>query len=309
MTNFAQRAAVVVVAGAAAFGLGSAAFGDTVTDPTGSVSVGVPVGGSSNASGSVLAVSLGGCARSGLVAVAVTNTQWPPSCPWGEPGSAQGPIAVTDQNPSTGTISISTDDDAYGSCWNPFNIGCLPSVAYGGSGDAHGATVSLGQYSCSASDWGPVPGIAVCSGSSATDEHADGSIAVMYGDGTANGRLFAYSNGTPSPFREGTATSDNVAVSEWDKAYGGRVAISLHNSAYSGNGGVAIAGTTHSASGWPQPANAHTGPGGVAVAGGNAYGGAVAVAVGDATTSPGGLVAVSATGTASGGSVANIDTK
>jgi hypothetical protein len=309
MRTFVQRAAVVVVAGAAAFGLGSAAFGQTVTDPTGSVSVGVPAGGgTSNASGSVLAVSVGGCARSGLVAVAVTNTQWPPSCPWGVPGSAQGPIALGDGE-TRGTISISTEQDAYGMCWNPLATGCLPSVVVASDAfnDAHGGTISYGGTSCSASDWGLVPGIAVCGGSPATDESAEGSIAVMTGDGTADGRLLAYSDGTPSPFREGTATSDNVAVSQWDKAYGGRVAVSLHNSAHS-KGGVAIAGTTHSASGWPQPANAYNESGGVSVAGGEAHGGAVAVAVGDATTSEGGLVAVSATGTASGADH-NIDTE
>jgi hypothetical protein len=53
------------------------------------------------------------------------------------------------------------------------------------------------------------------------------------------------------------------------------------------------------------PGDAYTGPGGVAVAGGRANGGAVTVAGGDASTSSG-LVAVSATGNASGGSLANV---
>lgn len=316
--RFFRRAAIVAVAGAAAFGLGSAAFGQTVTDPTGSVSVGVPAGGGgSNADGSVLAVAVDGCARSGLVGVSVNVVAWPPSCPWGTPGSAQGPIALGNGE-TRGTVSVSAEEDAYGMCWNPVAIGCLPSVAFTYDGDANGGTVSIGLLGgwdgCSAYDWGPVPGVAVCSTSAhnADEPVTTGSIAVDSGSNGARGRYLAYSGGERSPWDNNSdyASADHVAVSEWDNAYGGNVAVSTGAEAHSGAGGIAVAPAGCSTDpGYYADGNAFTGPGGVSVAGCEAKGGAVAVAVGDATTSSGGLVAVSATGDASGGSVANIDTE
>ena len=300
-------AVVVLGAVSGVLGVASVTTALTVTDPTGSVSVGVPLGGGGNhAQGSILAYSMGGCARSGLVAVSYSPlAEHDTDCPWSG-AAVEAPVAVSAEKDTRGTVAVSEDDDAAGSCWNPFAIGCLPSVAYGGVigyGTATGGTVSLAGESCFANDYGLVPGIAVCGGNQHTEESASGSIAVMTGSGAAYGRLFAFSDGNSSPFREHHAYSDNIAVSEWGKAYGGKVAFSLHHEAHSGAGGVAIAGITWPFNLYPNPADAYTGPGGVAIAGGRANGGAVAVAGGDATAGSGGVVAVSLTGDATGAAV------
>jgi hypothetical protein len=320
----AQRRLIGAAGAAVAMlGAGSAALAQTVTDPTGSASVGVPVGSSgSDAQGSLVAYSMGGCAKSNGVAVSYdVNSELYPvwttvyqvapyqgrSCPWGSSKSAQAPVAVA-KGDSSGAVSYS-DSFATGTCWNPFNLGCVPSVVLTEGGGAYGGTISYGGEGCSANDFGPVPGIAVCDddwwySDGRGEDTARGSIAIQTGDGAAYGRLLAFSNGNPAASTTyGGAYSDNVAVSQWRPAQGGKAAVSLHDSAYSGTGGVAVAGVTWQPSGYPRPTNAYTGPGGASVAGGNATGGAVAVAAGDATTSTGGVAAVSLTGHARGGVV------
>jgi hypothetical protein len=205
-------------------------------------------------------------------------------------------------------VVVALEGRAYATCWNPFALGCMPTVVYSHEWNSTGGTVSRGAYSCSANDWGLLPGVAICSGSSHSNEQAVGSVAIMTGVGDSYGRLFAYSGGTSDPSNPSNAYSPNVAVSDHGKAYGDKVAVSGHNEARSAAGGVAISGVSWPYNAYPAPANAYTGPGGVAIAGGRANGGAVAVAGGDATTSSGGVVAVSATGNASGG-VVNIDTR
>ena len=201
---------------AASLALLSTATAQTITDPTGSVSVGTD---GSNADASLVAISDSGCARSGLIAVAGQYTV-APSRYCERTYDAEGPIAVSyPSGNARGTIVVA-DYGADGSCWNPVGVtGCLPTVAHGGHGSG---TVVVGTYDTTASDWGPVPGVAVSWGNGAphTEDDVSGSIAVTLG-ATARGRLVAVSKDQDA---YADPSDPSVAVSVDGHACGGSLA-------------------------------------------------------------------------------------
>jgi hypothetical protein len=196
-------------------------------------------------------------------------------------------VAVgTNGSDADGVVAVSDSGRAQGECvYGGSFLGCVtgPGVAVSGTGTANGGIAASGTGTATARGLGwYTDAVAVSGTGCATGGDASGADSVAVSGGEC-------ATGTTAPFWGGHAT----AVAGGGDARG-TVAVSVLGDAFAGPGTMWL------------PVAAVDSPGASVAGDGRATGGAVAVAGGDATTSDGGLVAVSATGTASG-AVLNLD--